>query len=190
MSSTSPPSKPTRPQAGPNAAQFQSHRGATPEALEQAHSIPISRFHSHFTRVGPVSRLAPQDLSPRFEHDTTRLTRLESALSDLRVTQNNLRQAIEDEVRRTVELDGAATANAGMRSDIQTWMAGTRMGRWREEHATRVGRQAQVLRELETRLRVAETELEERLAARGWLLGSIEATRERMRECGIEVPEG
>ena len=64
------------------------------------------------------------------------------------------------------------------------------MGRWREEHATRVGRQAQVLRELETRLRVAETELEERLAARGWLLGSIEATRERMRECGIEVPEG
>jgi len=53
-----------------------------------------------------------------------------------------------------------------------------------EEYVMRVKRQAQVLWELEARLRVTESEV----GQRGRLLGSIEETRERLRECAIEVP--
>jgi len=62
------------------------------------------------------------------------------------------------------------------------------MARRREEHAMRVGRQAQVLRELKTRLRVTEGELGERRAARERVLEGIEATERRMADCGLEIP--
>lgn len=187
MTNLSPPATSTSPQD--DSSPIQPTPEDRPDTPAWQYPIPGSRAHSHLTRVGQLSRVPPHDLASRLTFQkTTQLARLADSIDALQVTQNNLRQAIEEEVRRTRELDLAFAADAGRRSDVETWTTGGRMARRRDENAMRVGRQAQVLRELQTRLRVTEAELEQRRGVRERVLEGIEATKRRMEECGLEVP--